>query len=161
MTDSIDTVVTIEKAVDVFDNTPFKIFDIGLIINGVNYHVKVAASQIFAVKRSCKAEIFTCSCGVAGCAGIFEMVEVKVRKHTIEWRLPVDSGYGFLPKRFYSFSRKEYLAMLEETRQELVELSQQTNPVIHIQFAMSESDDCQLKYNLKQYQLKEQYSWYH
>lgn len=51
---------------------------------------------------------FTCDCGVAGCAGIWDGIYVKIRKHTVEWRLKPDSGYDFLNQRFYSFDRVQY-----------------------------------------------------
>ncbi len=57
-------------------------------------------------------ELLTCSCGVAGCAGIWWGTRIKVRKHTVEWR-DVDSG---LPKRFYSFDKQDYLAAIEKTK---------------------------------------------
>ena len=49
-------------------------------------------------------EILTCSCGHAGCAGIWDGTMVKQRRYTVEWR-DIDSG---LPKRFYSFDKTAY-----------------------------------------------------
>ena len=54
-------------------------------------------------------EPFSCSCGVAGCAGIWSGIDVKERKHSIEWRAKKEHGYGFLEKSFYSFEKKQYL----------------------------------------------------
>lgn len=52
---------------------------------------------------------FSCSCGDAGCAGIWGGIKVRVRKHTVEWRINKDDGYGgFLDKTFYSFDRRQY-----------------------------------------------------
>lgn len=59
---------------------------------------------------------FTCSCGVAGCASIWDGVYVKDRKHSVEWRIPEDSGYKFLDKRFYSFRKEEYLSEIERLK---------------------------------------------
>lgn len=53
-------------------------------------------------------EPFTCSCGVGGCAGIWDGIYVKVRKHSVEWRCSKRDGYGFMPKTFFSFDRKQY-----------------------------------------------------
>lgn len=55
-------------------------------------------------------EPFTCSCGISGCAGIWNGILVKWRKNTVEWRLPkrIKHGYNFLDKSFYSFDREEY-----------------------------------------------------
>ena len=52
---------------------------------------------------------FTCSCGISGCAGIFDGIYTKYRKHSIEWRIPKESGYNrVLDKTFYSFSKLSY-----------------------------------------------------
>ena len=52
---------------------------------------------------------FTCSCGIAGCAGIWEGIKSNHRKHTVEWRVPTKAGYSrFLDKNFYSFSKEQY-----------------------------------------------------
>lgn len=64
---------------------------------------------------------FTCSCGVAGCASIWDGIYIKERKHSIEWRIPENSGYKFLDKRFYSFDKKEYLSEIERLKQTLKE----------------------------------------
>lgn len=52
--------------------------------------------------------LFSCSCGAAGCAGIWDGIHVKVRKHSVEWRARKEYGYGFLNKQFYSFDRAQY-----------------------------------------------------
>ena len=53
---------------------------------------------------------FTCSCGVAGCASIWDGVHVKWRKNSVEWRIKDErDGYEkILDKMFYSFDRKQY-----------------------------------------------------
>ena len=55
-------------------------------------------------------EPFSCTCGASGCAGIWDGVYVKARKHSVEWRLRKNTGYeDFMPKRFFSFSREQYV----------------------------------------------------
>lgn len=53
---------------------------------------------------------FTCSCGVAGCASIWDGIHVKWRRDSVEWRIK-DKRDGYekiLDKMFYSFDRKQY-----------------------------------------------------
>jgi len=66
-------------------------------------------------------EPFTCSCGVSGCAGIWDGVHMKVRKNTVEWRVGKDMGYDFLPKRFFSFSKIEYFKAIGDLEEPLNE----------------------------------------
>lgn len=63
--------------------------------------------------------VFTCSCGIAGCAGIWDGIHLKVRKHTVEWRVGKNMGYDFLGKRYFQFDRKGYFKMLDEIKQEI------------------------------------------
>lgn len=54
---------------------------------------------------------FTCSCGNAGCAGIWNGIFLKQRKNTISWKIPKPLekfGYEFLDKSFYLFNKKDY-----------------------------------------------------
>lgn len=51
---------------------------------------------------------FTCSCGDAGCAGVWDGIYVRLRKHSVEWRAAKEDGYGFLGKTFFSFDREQY-----------------------------------------------------
>jgi hypothetical protein len=53
-------------------------------------------------------EPFSCSCGIAACAGVYDGIYIKHRKHSVEWRASAADGYSFLPKSFFSFSRKQY-----------------------------------------------------
>ena len=62
---------------------------------------------------------FTCSCGVAGCNGIFDGVHLKVRGRSVEWRVKKGMGYKFLDKTFYQFGRQDYFDMIERLRGEL------------------------------------------
>ena len=59
-------------------------------------------------------EPFTCSCGVSGCAGIWDGIHMKVRKYSVEWRVGKDMGYSFLPKMFFSFSKRQYFNAIAE-----------------------------------------------
>ena len=53
---------------------------------------------------------FTCSCGNAGCASIWNGIFSKHRKYTVEYRIKDKrDGYSFLPKSFYSFDKQEYI----------------------------------------------------
>ena len=58
---------------------------------------------------------FTCSCGVAGCASIWEGIFTKHRKYSVEWRIKdkEQNGYDFIPKAFYSFDKLDYLAQIK------------------------------------------------
>ena len=65
-------------------------------------------------------EPFSCTCGASGCAGIWDGIYVKARRHSVEWRMRKNTGYeSFMPKRFLSFSREQYLKAREDFIAEL------------------------------------------
>lgn len=51
---------------------------------------------------------WVCSCGDAGCAGIWSGISVRERGYSIEWRAKREDGYGFLPKTFFNFEKSAY-----------------------------------------------------
>lgn len=64
---------------------------------------------------------WTCSCGVAGCNGIFDGVHLKVRGRSVEWRVKKNMGYEFLDKTFYQFDKQDYFSMIERLKGEIKE----------------------------------------
>jgi len=78
-----------------------------------NYWFDHRSKHIENYKYSC-FELFTCSCGVAGCAGIWDGIYIKSRKHSIEWRMNERDGYKFMPKKFYSFDKEQYTKAYED-----------------------------------------------
>lgn len=65
--------------------------DYGLEINGKDFHPEHPLELISLVK-SCQwtgeLDIFTCSCGQPGCAGIFQGIEVGHTRDAITWKCP-------------------------------------------------------------------------
>jgi len=73
------------------------------------------STAIFSGIKHSIFEPFSCSCGIAGCASIWEGVNSKYLKRTIQWRIPKDSGYdSILNKSFYNFSRTKYESALKK-----------------------------------------------
>lgn len=87
---------------------------ISLVINGavVPGEFDDYAFVLSTLNHISDVTILTCSCGSAGCAGIFHGTRVKNRRRTVEWR-DIDSG---LPKKFYSFDRAQYTVAVEEVK---------------------------------------------
>lgn len=78
-----------------------------------NYWFDHKSKHIENYEYSC-FELFTCSCGVAACAGIWDGIYIKSRKHSIEWRMNERDGYKFMPKKFYSFDKEQYTKAYED-----------------------------------------------
>lgn len=100
---------TIDAKITVYDE---RLHTITLILNGEDVPGNFDPMEfiISPLYKKAKFELMTCGCGEAGCAGIFDGTVVKNRRYTVEWR-DIDCG---LPKRFYSFDKREYAAMTEK-----------------------------------------------
>jgi hypothetical protein len=66
---------------------------------------------------------FSCSCGEAGCAGIWDGIYVKERGHSVEWRANPKDGYGFLLKSFFNFEKVQYKWAFNSLLSEIEHLS--------------------------------------
>lgn len=73
---------------------------------------------------------FTCSCGDAGCAGIWDGIYIKERGYSIEWRAKREDGYGFLPKTFFNFEKSQYKHAFNVLLWEIEELCQEFDLVV-------------------------------
>jgi len=75
--------------------------------------------------------IFTCTCGVAGCAGWFDGIKVKVRRNTVEWTvLDPSESRGMTIGRFHSFNRAQYESVQRQVLEFCKEIAEYraTNP---------------------------------
>lgn len=106
---------------------------IACIIDDVEIPKAFDGGSFLLSAKSGVYEIFTCSCGIAGCAGIWDGISVKVRRHTVEWRIPEGSNYAGLSKKFYSFDRKLYEKERNNLYNKLLEYSK--DKTIHDQFS--------------------------
>ncbi len=88
---------------------------ISLILNGLPVKGTFDAFDLISSThyKHMLLELMTCSCGVPGCAGIFEGTYVKHRRFTVEWR-DIDSGF---PKKFYSFKVADYAAAVDKAKE--------------------------------------------
>lgn len=112
---------TIEINLSIVEDEDYRGVDTQIILNGKEIkHFSDYTSFLFRSKDCAPLwegdkqgeyssfEVFTCSCGISGCAGIWDGIHTKHRKRTVEWRIPKDMGYTFLDKSFYSFSVENY-----------------------------------------------------
>ncbi|MGL6228700.1 MAG: hypothetical protein ACRC3J_05770 [Culicoidibacterales bacterium] len=113
-----------QEEVDLYETTPYHIFKI--VIDGKESYqhvdVRELASDLvvkgkhipwyanpheYQTLRTCFYP-WSCSCGNAGCAGIWESVLCKHRKYNVEWRVPKDMGYHI--EGFFSFDKNQYIS---------------------------------------------------
>lgn len=89
------------------------------------------------ISRCINTFFFTCSCGVAGCAGIFHGIHVKYRRHTVEWR-DKDKPRN-LKQRYYVFDKNEYRAAIAKCTTLMFEIAKEQD-AIHKELIASNDD---------------------
>lgn len=116
--DTIDVALKTSIA-DVWDET---VEYMVLILNGEevkgNFNVMEFVCSDAVVDHA-KLELMTCSCGSAGCAGIWDGTEVKRGQFITEWN-DIDSG---LPQKNYSFTNKWYDAAIDKAKVLMLEVA--------------------------------------
>lgn len=65
---------------------------------------------------------WTCSCGDAGCSGIWSGISVRERGYSIEWRAKRDDGYSFLTKTFFNYEKTAYKRAFDDLLAQIVGL---------------------------------------
>lgn len=99
----------------IYDTIDFQIDNLGectVTINNISFDDETFDPLSFCLDNGLKETfIFTCSCGVPGCVGWWNGIKIKMRKNTVEWRIPKENVKGKLSKSFYSFKTEEYIEL--------------------------------------------------
>lgn len=107
-----------------------------------------AVSVLVQGTRAGELDIYTCTCGVAGCAGIHEEVVVEVDDAQVRWRFPEDPfrkrlSLALLPEGeplVLAFDRAQYSAALADLTQRIEALTAQLGHAYNVLPASSPLD---------------------
>ena len=108
MMDIITFTLSTPKQIIHFD---IKSFDIQCFLNYKSLGVNIfnAAEVLSANKyNNVGFDLFTCSCGVAGCAGYFNQIKQHKTTENVQWRFPDDDDMYAVDKQTYTFDRKQF-----------------------------------------------------
>lgn len=135
-------------------NTNLKDYDVRVILNEKPLgHVIFNASEVVPAGRFHFAEfdLFTCGCGVAGCAGFMTSVIQNKTEKSVKWIFPTDKSYK-VEKLEYEFDRVEFENTVEALRSKMLELEKENiYPVSSISDDRSYGNDnavCEAKSSL-------------
>jgi hypothetical protein len=87
-------------------------------------HTVCLDALVSSLERGGTYQIFTCGCGAAGCAGIFDGVEVSHSKREVLWALrrPLSSvGFGEEEVRYEAWARRVPVSRFVFNRAEMVQ----------------------------------------
>ncbi len=102
-----------------------------ILVDGLPFHADYTV-DIFEAAASCRKEgeffIFTCGCGVPGCAGIYQGVQVRHSDDFIYWKLPNPLDQNRQSESVernvedeFVFSKKQYAEAVSEGLEEIKE----------------------------------------
>lgn len=86
-----------------------------------------------------EVDVYTCSCGVAGCAGLHDGVTIRTQSEVVTWTFPLETYQNKLQAPFNSaegeslvltFNRVQYLDTLVQMEQALTAASSQHSPLL-------------------------------
>lgn len=138
------------------EKTSLKQYDVKVVLNGFSLgHVIFNADTVVPAGRFDFAEfdLFTCGCGVPGCAGFHTSVIQKKSDHSVKWIFPTDKSYN-VEKMEYDFDRIQFENTVESLRTKMLELEKDdTYPVASISDDSSYGDDdatCEVRSSLSE-----------
>jgi hypothetical protein len=105
-------------------NSNIREYDVQVILNGtVLTHQIFNAGDVVPTSRFdfAQFDLFTCGCGVAGCAGFFTRVIHQKTNNSVKWTFPDDNSY-IVEKLEYEFDRSEFENALENLRNKMLDL---------------------------------------
>jgi hypothetical protein len=113
---------------------PYRLLEARPLIDGVallNGYVFDVAPLIGYGLRDVDIDLYTCGCGVAGCAGIHDEVQLRVSAASVTWTFPEEPfRKGFSAELFPAdapltlrFARKQYRQALKSVEAELLALA--------------------------------------
>jgi hypothetical protein len=147
------------------DKSSLKEYDVQVIFNGVALkHNIFNAGPVVPASRFDFAEfdLFTCSCGIAGCAGFHNQVVQNKTADTVKWTFPDDKSYS-VDKLEYEFDRVQFEQEFETLRSKMLELQKEkTHQVTFIRdeneyFGVDKEGD--ERFEVKD-ELTETFEWY-
>lgn len=113
---------------------PYRSVDVRLLVNGKQPTTQYTFDILNVIgygARSCDIDLYTCSCGVAGCAGIHDAVQVLAEGEVVTWLFPEKPfRTQFDPALFPAeqpllvrFARTQYLQAIADIEAQLFELT--------------------------------------
>ena len=152
--------------IDTLEKTSYKSYEVEIFLNEKTLGSSLfnAAEVLSAVKFDfTEFDLFTCSCGVPGCAGYHSPVTQQKTKNIVKWTFPSENYYS-TEKLIYEFNRKEFELIFKSLTKRMIEL--ENDNVHHYSLLRDESsyvgfdeEKGEESYSLKD-SLKKSVKWY-
>lgn len=107
-----------------YEKSILKGYDVAVFFNGIKLkHTIFNGCEVVPASRYDFAnfDLFTCSCGVAGCAGFHTAVIQEKTSETVKWIFPNDNSYS-VDKIEFEFNRPQFEQEFEKLRTKMLEL---------------------------------------
>lgn len=156
MTRTLSFVLTSTTAVSEFGQRPHLAVDVRPLADGQSLYAGERSDVFDAIEmllqeaEPCEElDIFTCTCGVAGCAGIHESCRLEVSDHDVSWAFPEDPFRQRLNQALFpmgqplrvTFGKLHYEAALAELVAQLEQLRRESNLPVAVMPCLEPSDE--------------------
>lgn len=150
------------------EGVDFKRYDVAVYLNDKKLaHNLFNAAEVLPVYKYHFAEfdMFTCSCGIAGCAGFQTPVVQTVKEGMLTWTFPEGNEYK-TDKKVYQFDQKQFKEIFAQLNKDMLALEKQK--IIHDTLIRDESmyigynetlDENVTRFETKE-KLKESLKWF-
>ena len=111
----------------------------GQLVNGPSEVFDTLAMFVRQHIGTHRVDLWTCGCGVAGCAGIHDDMYIEVTEHTVSWHVPREEPFirvfettwfaGQLTNWKWTFSKEQYSQAIAALKAQLLTL-ESTKPVV-------------------------------
>lgn len=106
------------------EKTKIMLYDVEVVLNDkpLGHRVFNGVNVIPASKFDfAEFDLFTCGCGVAGCAGFHTEVIQNKKEKAVQWTFPNDQSYN-VNKLIYEFERLDFEGQIEDLRSQMLKL---------------------------------------
>lgn len=163
----MDQIKFVVEEPKVLEGVDFKRYDVSVYLNEKRLpHNLFNAVEVLSVYkyRFAEFDMFTCSCGVAGCAGFQTPVIHEVSNEIVTWTFPSGNDYK-TEKKVYHFDKQQFNNAFIELNKEM--LSLEKKKIIHdtlirdesIYLSLEEDTEDVPKYEIGM-KIKEALKWY-
>lgn len=163
----MDNIKFVVEEIYELEGSEFKSYEVAVYLNDKKLpHSIFNASEVLPIYKYhfVEFDLFTCSCGVAGCAGFQSPVTQTIQNEVVTWKFPEENDYT-TDKKVYEFSKVEYQKEFEKLIAHMVALEKEN--IIHntlvrdeAMYGYNEEEDSDRPRYEVSTTLKESMKWY-
>lgn len=135
----MDNIKFVVEEADALEGSPYKDYDVSVYLNDKKLpHNTFNAAKVLPIYKYhfVEFDLFTCGCGVAGCAGFHSPVTHTIKDGIVTWTFPKEDDYK-TDKKVYQFKEKEVTKAFKDLIKSMSDLEKEN--IIHTTLVRDEA----------------------